>query len=111
MMNRENIIFIVIITIYSSLFTYISVDEKISDAISILSILTIFISSILSLFKVNLEKYKYFIWINVILFIINYLYTNYLYDSKNYHSHIFLMLIIVSFFGIRYLKSKKKFNT
>ena len=88
------------------IFTF-SLNEKIKDIIFLVGFTTIMISSLLSLFKINLEKFKYFIWINLIVFPITYLYDNYIYDKNNFLSHVILILIIITFFGVKFFKKQK----
>jgi hypothetical protein len=96
------------IVIYIILISILSINENTKDAIFVVGFTTIMISSLLSLFKVNLKKFKYFIWSNLILFILAYLYDAYFHYSGNLINHIIIFIIIILIFGIKYFKNKPK---
>ena len=107
--EKDDIISILInLIIYVILISILSINENIKDVIFVVGFTTIIISSLLSLFKINLKKFKYFIWINSSLFIITYLHDSYVYDNGDFINHLFIFLIIALIFGVKYFKNKPK---
>ena len=107
--EKGDIISILInLIIYVILVSILSINENTKDVIFVVGFTTIMIGSLLSLFKVNLKKFKYFIWINLLLFIIAYLYDAYLYNNGDLTNQIIIFIIIALIFGIKYFKNKPK---
>ena len=105
--EKDDIISILInLIIYVILISILSINENTKDIIFVVGFTTIMISSLLSLFKVNLKKFKYFIWINSILFVLTYLYDAY--NNNELTNHIIIFIIIALIFGIKYFKNKPK---
>ncbi|UGS24603.1 hypothetical protein [Flavobacterium channae] len=110
--EKSDIISILInISIYIIIISLLSINENIKDIIFVVGFATIMFSSLLSLFKINLKKFRYFIWINLIMFPLTYLYDTYTYDKENFINHLVIFLIIILFFGIKFLKNKPKIKT
>jgi len=105
--EKGDIISILInLIIYVILISILSINENTKDAIFVVGFTTIMISSLLSLFKVNLKKFKYFIWISLVLFVLTYLYDAY--NNNELKNHIIIFIIILLIFGIKYFKNKPK---
>ena len=73
-MNRKIIIFLTNIFTYILIISILSIYNFVNDVIFVVGFATIMISSLLSLLKVNLEKFKFFIWINLTFFFLIHLY-------------------------------------
>ena len=105
--ERDDIISILTnLIIYVILISILSINENAKDIIFVVGFTTIMISSLLSLFKVNLNKFKYFIWINLVLFVLTYLYDAY--NNNELTNHIIIFIIIALISGIKYFKNKPK---
>jgi hypothetical protein len=106
-LEKDDIISILInLIIYVILISLLSINENTKDVVFVVGFATIMISSLLSLLKVNVEKFKYFIWINLVLFILTYLYDAY--NNDDLTNHIIIFIIIALIFGIKYFKNKPK---
>jgi hypothetical protein len=106
-LEKDDIISILInLIIYVILISILSINENTKDVVFVVGFATIMISSLLSLLKVNVEKFKYFIWINLVLFILTYLYDAY--NNDDLTNHIIIFIIIALIFGIKYFKNKPK---
>lgn len=107
--EKGDIISILInLIIYVILISILSINENTKDVIFVVGFTTFMISSLLWLFKVNLKKFKFFIWINLLLFIIAYLYDSYVYNNGDLTNQIIIFIIIALIFGIKYFKNKPK---
>lgn len=108
--NLKNDIISIIITIiaYITLIFLLSINENIVDVIFVVGFATIMISSLLSLFKVNLKKIKYFIWLNITVFIITCLYNSFIYNRDSLFTTLFILILTQTFLVLRYSKKNKQ---
>lgn len=104
--KKNSISLIATIIIYVSIIGLLSITENSKDAIFIIALITIMISSFLSLFKINLEKIKYFIWLNIVIFFVTYIWNAFLYNNNgSFINHLIIALILL-FFTIKHFKNK-----
>ncbi len=112
MITLKNINFrnlLISLIIYLTIVIIFSIREKTTDIIFLLAWLTIIVYTVLSFFKVNVQKFKYFLRLNLIMLTVTFLYDNYQYNNKNqFISNVILVIIIFSIALKIYLKKQNK---
>lgn len=89
-MNREklNIIYSILnVIVYLLIISILSIYNFVTDVIFSVGFFTLIISSFLFLLKVNLDKFRIFIWINFIFFLLLYCYFFYIETVTNIKNH------------------------
>ncbi len=105
--NFRNLLITLIV--YLTIVIIFSTREKTTDVIFLLAWLTIILHKILSVFKVNVEKFRAFLSLNLTMLPLTFLYDNYQYNTKNeFISNVILVMIIIMIALPFYLKKQNK---
>ena len=98
--ERINIIYSILnVVIYLLIISILSIQNFISDVIFTVGFFTLIISTFLLLLKVNLDRFRIFIWINFILFLLLYSYFFYVETVTNVKNHSSTVLNHILYFN------------
>lgn len=98
--ERINIIYSILnVVIYLLIISILSIQNFISDVIFTVGFFTLIISTFLLLLKVNLDRFRIFIWINFILFLLLYSYFFYVETVTNIKNHSSTVLNHILYFN------------
>ncbi len=96
--KNKALISILNLIIYVLIITLFSLDNFVTDVIFSIGLITIVVSTLLFLLKVNLDKFKIFIWMNLFLFLLLYSYFFYVECITSFRNNFSTIIYHLIFF-------------